>query len=127
MPTETERTKADIEALRRAYEIGCGESAEYAAHLAHIAAQRGWPEAAEGASYHLQCKALGLKPWECPPSCTHDDVVGDGYGHKPKEIALRRRLLAAGLSLYEPTPIEALEQVESARRAERSALAKARG
>jgi hypothetical protein len=38
------------------------------------------------------------------------------YGHHPEEIALRQRLLAAGLSLFEPDPLGALTQAESARR-----------
>jgi hypothetical protein len=118
MTTETELTAVDIEALERAFELGCRESAEYREHLEAIAAQDGWQEAAEHASYHFQSK--GLKPWECPPSCTHDDVIDNTtYGHKRKEIALRRRLLKAGLSLFEPHPTEALKEAERRRRAAR--------
>jgi hypothetical protein len=38
-----------------------------------------------------------------------------GYGCQSEEVALRRRMLAAELSLYEPSPLEALERVERAR------------
>jgi hypothetical protein len=118
MTTET-RTAADIEALKRAFELGCRESTEYREHLEHIARQSGWDAAAESAAYHFQIK--GLKPWECPPSsCTHADVVNEHlYGHKRKEIALRKRLLQAGLSLFEPFPTEALKEADRKRRAAR--------
>jgi hypothetical protein len=113
------RTEVDIEALKRAFELGCKESAEYREHLEAIARQSGWDAAAEGAAYHFQIQ--GLQPWECPPSsCTHAEVVNEHmYGHKRKEIALRRRLLRAGLSLFEPHPTEALKQAERKRRAAR--------
>jgi hypothetical protein len=118
MTTETGLTAVDIEALERAFELGCRESAEYREHLESIAAEQGWQFAAESASFHFQSK--GLKPWECPPSCTHDDVIDNvSYGHKKKEIALRLRLLKAGLSLFEPFPTEALKQAERKRRAAR--------
>jgi hypothetical protein len=104
-------TKADIEAMQRALEIGRGESEAYAAHLDRIATQRGWPEAAASAVHHLQIKNLVLKPWQCPPCDCHSDEIGPGYGRSRGEVLLRRRMLAAGLSLYEPDPIAALELI----------------
>jgi len=112
MPMEL--TKADIEALRRAYVIGRNESPEYCEHLESIARQRGWPEAAASAVYHLQIRALRLKPWHCPPCDCRSDEIGHGYGHSRAEVMLRRRMLKAGLSLYEPDPIAALEKIASA-------------
>jgi hypothetical protein len=121
MTTAIALTEGDIEALKRAFDLGCKESAEYRAHLESIARQSGWDTAAEHASYHFQSK--GLQPWECPPSsCAHIDVVNEHvYGAKRKEIALRRRLLRAGLSLFEPFPAEALKEAERRRRAVRRA------
>jgi hypothetical protein len=103
--------KADIEALRRALERGRDESDEYCAHLDRIAAQRGWPEAAASAAYHLQVKVLGLKPWQAPPCSCHSDEIGRGYGRSRTEVLLRRRMLRAGISLYEPDPAAALEKI----------------
>jgi hypothetical protein len=116
-------TAIDAEALTRAYELGCRESTAYREHLTAIEAQRGWREAAESASYHLQLKSLQLKCFECPPSSCRDniDVIDNTmYGSRAKEVKLRRRLLGLNLSLFEPDPLEAIERVESAHQAERA-------
>ena len=106
---ETELSAIDRDALQRCYDTVRAQGPEQAAHLDHIEGTSGWRMAAESASFGLQCKRLKLKPWECPPSCTKDDEVDATiWGHKPKEIALRRRLLAAGLSLFEGDPEAAL-------------------
>jgi hypothetical protein len=46
-----------------------------------------------------------LKPWECAPCNIW------GY-YSSNAIALRDRLLAAGLSIYEPDPVKALAEAE---------------
>jgi hypothetical protein len=112
MTTEQERTATDIEALERAFNLGCEESEAYREHLERIARQSGWDVAAENASYHFQCRSLALKPWEAAPSNT--------YASSQKELTLRQRLLRAGLSLYEPFPTEALKEAERRRRARRA-------
>jgi hypothetical protein len=121
MAMKTERTAVDIEALERAFKFGCEENEAYRTHLENIARQSGWDAAAESAVYHFQIR--GLRPWECPPSsCAHIDVVNEHvYGAKRKEIALRKRLLKAGLSLFEPFAVEALKEAERKRRAVRRA------
>jgi len=45
----------------------------------------------------------------------HDDPDPNVYGARPGEIELRDRLLAAGLSGYEPNPTQALAEVERSR------------
>jgi hypothetical protein len=122
MTTETELTAVDIEALERAFAIARAESAEEREHLDGIEAREGWVSAGESASYHLQCRNLKLKCWEAPPMHVHGDEIGQNYGTKPKEVKLKRRLLALGLSVYEPDPISAIERVESTRRNERVAV-----
>jgi hypothetical protein len=62
-----------------------------------------WAEVAEFAAHVCQCRTLHLKPWELPPSSF--DARDDDPGAE-----LLRRLLAAGLSRYEPDPIAALER-----------------
>ena len=120
----------DQDALTRALVIARAESGTERARFDDIEAQYGWREAGERAAYHLQVKTLRLKPWHCPPCDCRSDEVGHGYGHSRAEVLLRRRMLGAGLSLYEPDPVAALERVEAveraenARRAERSASAK---
>ena len=66
-----------------------------------------WEEVAKFAAYCAQHVSLNLRPWETPPcSCSAD---GDGPGS-----ALLRRLLAAGLSRFEPDPAAALAREEAA-------------
>jgi len=62
----------------------------------------------------MQCRTLKLKCWMAPPCHCRSDVIDDStYGHKRAEVELRRRMLAAGLSLFEPCPAEALAAVEA--------------
>src|SRR6516225_10923201 len=107
-------TASDRDALRRAFEAAAAEGAEYREHLDGIEARDGWVSAAESASYHLQVKNLKLKPWQCPPCDCRSDEVGHGYGHSRGEVMLRRCMLEAKLSLYEPDPAAALEKIASA-------------
>ncbi len=63
---------------------------------------REWLDAALTAVYHYQCETLRLLPWQSPPMHL-DDSDDDAGGQK-----LLRRMLAAGLSRYEPDPLGAL-------------------
>jgi hypothetical protein len=58
--------------------------------------------------------SLRLKPWQAPPVHTGDGV-GDGntYGSRPREVELRRRMIALGISVYEPDPIAAIAAASS--------------
>jgi hypothetical protein len=103
----------DQDALTRALVIARAESVQEREHLDGIEARSGWQEAAESAAYHLQCKTLRLKPWHAPPMHCRSDEVGVGYGCSRIEVMLRRRMLKAGLSLFEPNPVAALEAVEA--------------
>ena len=74
-----------------------------------------WTEVAEFCSYDLQMEALNLKPWESPPCWVDpadiETILAAGPGDDTFEAAkLTRRLLDAGLSLYEPDPITALRK-----------------
>lgn len=102
--TTTGLSQVDYEALARAYETAAAESEAYCEHLDYIEAREGWVSAAQSASYHLQVKNLRLRPWQCPPCDCRSNEIGVGYGRSRAEVMLRRRMLAAGLSLYEPDP-----------------------
>jgi len=97
-------TEIDRDALRRALEAAAAEGAGYRKHLDGIEARDDWVSAAQSASYHLQVKNLRLRPWQCPPCDCRSNEIGVGYGRSRAEVMLRRRMLAAGLSLYEPDP-----------------------
>lgn len=71
---------------------------------------RDWFEAATSASYACQRRALGLRPWQSPP-CYGDAHPGHD-GHADAAVLLQR-LLDAGLSRWEPDPLQALAQAEA--------------
>jgi hypothetical protein len=109
--TTTGLSEIDREALTRALEMARAESEAERAHFDEMLSREGWQEAAHAAAYACQCRTLKLRPWQAPPIHVHSDVVTSppSYGHQPEEVTLRRRLLAVGLSLFEPDPIAAIE------------------
>jgi hypothetical protein len=100
--------RIDRDAMRRAIDIMRAESPASAAQIEHKLKREGFEEAGHFASYHVQCDVLQLKPWEAPPSCVWGNFCSGG-------IELRDRLLAAGLSVYEPDPARALAETERAK------------
>jgi hypothetical protein len=124
----TEWTETDIEALTRAFRLACEEGPEERTRFEMLLDTRGQEEAYETAAYHCQCQSLQLKPWQAPPMHSGDVADDATYGNKKSEVRLRRRMLALGISVFEPDPAGAIAKVErarrAARRAERSAPAK---
>jgi hypothetical protein len=93
-------------------------AAERKASPADMAAmeQRGssWDDLAQFAVGRCQDRNLRLRPWECAPAfTTDDDEPSDVWGHRPHEIALLKRMLAAGISRYHPDPIKAIAEAEA--------------
>jgi hypothetical protein len=80
-----------------------------------MSAGRSFAEVGQFAAYCCQCRSLRLKPWQTPPmhgdaEPSHPDADDThGYGAAAE---LLERLLAAGLSRWEPDPIGALEAAE---------------
>lgn len=104
----------DRAAMTAAIEQMRSESAASRALIDEIIAKQGFEEAGETAAYHCQCKALHLKPWQPPPMHAQPRADGrdDGsLGWRRAELLLQR-LLAAGLSKYEPDPVGALARIE---------------
>ena len=106
--------KIDRDALRRAFKMAERRPPPEAD------VEKWWDEAM-GAVYHCQMETLRLRPWQTPPCWVGDERphVDDHRG----EVAaweLRRRLLAAGLSEFEPDPVRALEAVAERLRAQAS-------
>jgi hypothetical protein len=112
MPT-TKLSRTDRDALKRALVMACRESPEQAARYEEMLRSKPWREACESASYHCQVRVLRLRPWQCPPcaSASFGDKIGVGYGRSRGEVLLRRRMLKAKISLYEPDPVAALEKI----------------
>jgi hypothetical protein len=92
----------DTQALKRCVEIASREPG-YAAHLKDLLKERAWIEVAVTACYHVQSHALRLRPWQEPP-CV---VSEDGPERDSVAQALLRKMLAAGVSRYEPDPLAA--------------------
>jgi len=105
----------DREALDHALRTVIEEDPYVHGHSAEERLRRGdWLRAAEGAVYHLQMKNLKLKPWQIPPAwayLAHADLPDNPHGNGEEKAArLAKRLLAAGLSIYEPDPERALAE-----------------
>lgn len=64
-------------------------------------------EAAKFAAYCAQIDNLALRPWQSPP-CFAERPNCDAYA-----VDLLQRLLAAGLSRWEPDPAGALARIEA--------------
>lgn len=95
-------TNDDRAALDRAFEIILsGKDKSRVNFLRALQQQNGKLDAQLHAVYELQVRSLGLRPWECPPCFATPNNTPEGR--------FLRRMLDAGLSRYEPDPIEALE------------------
>ena len=111
----------DRSALERAIEIAKGESPGRARQIADKLKHESWNAVGMFAASCCQDRALQTRPWELAPvSVDEDDPIPDGDDHRRtgRAIKLLRRLLAAGLSRYEPDPIAALERVEQGHKGE---------
>jgi hypothetical protein len=105
----------DRDALKRAMELTQTEPVR-ARPIADKLKTEGWRSVAEFAASCCQHRALATRPWELAPiSVDEDDPIPDGDDHRRtgRAIKLLRRLLAAGLSRYEPQPLEALAKMEA--------------
>jgi len=104
----------DLDALTRAMEIARRDP-RTAKQLEYKEKTYGWADAATFAAYCCQCDALKLRPWQEPPM--HGDSTDgiDDFPNAGRAAAadLLRRLLAAGLSRFEPDPMKALARAET--------------
>ena len=111
MVTTTNLSAIDRDALERALAIalasdepGCREQIESKLR------DDDWLDAAETAAYGCQRRMLGLRPWQSPPAFGDAHPGHDGH---LDGAALLQRLLDAGLSRWEPDPLQALAKVEA--------------
>jgi hypothetical protein len=121
-PRRPDLTEADIEALTRAIELAQAESAATRQQIDAMLRSRTWEEVARFAAYCCQDRALRLKPWMSPPCWLRTDAdVKAALATPPPDLGgdraagqLVERLLAAGLSRYEPDPETALAKAARA-------------
>jgi hypothetical protein len=105
----------DHDAFTRAIEMMRAKDKLHADQINYKLEHEGFAAAGKFAAYSCQCDGLGVRPWEAPPMDAHDDLAAADpsiYGYRPKEIGLLVRLLAAGLSRFEPDPLAALQKVK---------------
>jgi hypothetical protein len=73
-----------------------------------------WTEVAQSAAFHCQHTSLRLRPWELAPMDADESEILfiDGPDHNRLADAQRllRQMLDAGLSRYEPFPLDALKK-----------------
>jgi hypothetical protein len=107
-------SKVDFDAFTRAIAIYRQERHGGSEHITDKIKEDGFEVAGRFAAYFCQRKRLKLAPFEFPPCWLHDvdDVEGPPFKGKLKAARLLKRLLAAGLSQYEPDPLAALAAAE---------------
>jgi hypothetical protein len=101
-------TKDDLDAMRRAIEWVRAKRLDDVEQVNDKLRHEGFEAAGEFAADRAQCESLHLRPWETSPCNIW------GY-HQSSAIELRDRLLAAGISIFEPDPMRALAEVERTR------------
>ncbi len=113
--------KIDCEALQRALRMAKARDRQWPKRR-----DEPWEEAALAAAYGCQVDALNLRPWQPAPMDMSDDRPRDPFPAAGKVAAweLRRRLIRAGLSVFEPDPPAALAAVVARQRGERQASGK---
>jgi len=109
----------DRDALERAIATDRARNAACRQQIDDKLRREPWLEVARLAADRCQEIAVCLPPWQCWPPCRvqPDDMDRAGYQHRgiSQSAALLRRMLAAGLSRYEPDPVRALEAAEANR------------
>lgn len=79
-----------------------------------LSTKESWEKIGRHAASVCQCRALKLAPWQTAPHQAEPNQVDEaGFEYRGTAVAsaLVGKLLAAGLSRYEPDPIGALDRV----------------
>jgi hypothetical protein len=105
LTTLSEPQMTDDQALERCLEIARGDPLR-AAQIDSMLEGRPRDEVQRFAANLVQSRALNLKPWEEPPCAASEH----GVDRDPQAQALLKKMLAAGLSRFEPNPLAALRK-----------------
>jgi hypothetical protein len=115
-------TPHDLDALRRAMKWGEGfqrrePQIKVFPSPMPVEGSPEWIELATHLAGRAQYHTLGLRPRQTEPLNVVDDGVVDpnGWGCRPDEVALRRKMIRLGISLYEPDPPAAIAKAEHER------------
>jgi hypothetical protein len=118
MMMESEVLEVDREAMARAIDIMLGHHeriyrTDFKRRLE--GAMEPWANIGRHAASACQCQALGLKPWQqAPCDVQFGEIDAPAFEHRriAAAAAILARLLTAGLSRYEPDPVNALTLAE---------------
>jgi hypothetical protein len=114
-PTDKILTPADEDALTRAVAVTRAEDPGRAKQIDSMLADESWQSVAVFAATCAQSRSLNLAPWQLPPfraSLADLNQPPGDVSCRRESAKLLRRLLDAGLSPFEPVPLQALEQAE---------------
>ena len=106
----------DRNALERALVACRAESPARAKQIDDKLESEPWEKVASFAASCVQCVSLDLPPWQHPPCRTHlasalREPFGDARGLREGGETLKK-MLALGLSRYEPHPMAAIAEAE---------------
>jgi hypothetical protein len=122
-PDDYDLSTVDREALERAIALTLGEDDKpRVEQVKDMLPEDPWFEVASFCSYHRQIEALRLKPWESPPSSIDPDAIdsilargrprADMVDKEHGGARLLRRMLALGVSAYDPTPLASIARAK---------------
>jgi hypothetical protein len=121
-------SEVDQEACERAIAIMRNSSAERREQLDRLLAEDGFDAAADLAVYHCQRELIRPRLWQPTPADIDPAEIeaiiargDDGKAGRFVAAKLLRKMLRAGLSRFEPQPIEALAAVKTRRTPEPTA------
>lgn len=113
-------SELDRQALERAVAIERARSEASRDQIERKLKSEPWLRVAVYCAEHCQEISLHLEPWEYLPPCAVEvnEVDAPGFEHQgvTKSAALLRRMLAAGVSRFDPDPLAAIEAAEPGRR-----------
>lgn len=120
-PTTDTLTDADIAAMTRAIATARRESPARSRQIDAKLRDEPWARVGKFCSFSCQMNSLRLDPFEWPPVWIRGDIdaalhAPDDARHIRDAARLLKRMLAAGLSRYEPDPLGALARVEAGQR-----------
>lgn len=109
--------RIDRDALKRAIVEARAQSSGRQQQVDKMLAKDDWSTVARFCAYSCQCENLRLKAWQPAPCWMGDERPTDDFPTRGNVAAweLRQRLIACGLSAFEPHPMRALAEREAAK------------
>jgi hypothetical protein len=95
-------TERDFDAMTRAIAAARGESRGRARQIDDKLRRESFEAVGRFAAFTAQIASLNLEPWESTPL----------YADCPESRAMLQKMLALGLSRYEPDPLQAIAEAE---------------